>query len=518
MEQLLNRRGSGILLHITSLPSPYGIGDLGPDAFAFADFLHETHQHYWQILPLTLTSPAYGNSPYSSFSSFAGNILLISPEKIVRDGFLDRADLPETPSFSQDHVDYDAVRSYKKDLLDRTFAINRDALSTHQDFGRFCEDNASWLDDYCLFMAVRRRFNEVEWSRWPDTLRDRHPDALKKISEEFSEDILKEKFLQYLFFVQWFALKKYCDSRDIKILGDIPIYVNYDSTDVWANPDIFKLDDRRRPESVAGVPPDYFSSTGQLWGHPVYRWEVLRDRDYDWWIRRIAHNLKLYDMFRLDHFRGFIAFWEVNASETTAINGRWVEAPADDFLSRLTHAFPNIPIIAEDLGVITDDVRQIMKKFGFPGMKVLIFAFGEDLPTNPYAPHNHEKHCVVYTGTHDNNTIKGWFRQEVSPDMKKLISRYVGRDVSEKNIHHEMIRLAMMSVADMVIIPMQDMLGLDENHRMNLPASAQGNWEWRMQPEMLTTDFRKRLADMTEIYGRASLPSWVRESRNSASS
>jgi 4-alpha-glucanotransferase len=507
MEQSLDRRGSGILLHITSLPSPYGIGDLGPGAFEFVDFLHETHQHYWQILPLTLTSPAYGNSPYSSFSSFAGNTLLISPEKIVRDGFLDRSDLPGPPPFSRERVDYDAVRVYKKELLDRVFQTNRTSLSTHQDFARFCEENASWLDDYCLFISIRKRHNEVEWSRWPEELRDRHPEALKRESKELADDILKEKFLQYIFFSQWFALKNYCDSRDIKILGDIPIYVNYDSTDVWANPDIFKLDDQRKPECVAGVPPDYFSSTGQLWGHPVYRWDVLRERGYDWWISRVAHNLKLYDMFRLDHFRGFVAFWEVKAAETTAINGRWVEAPAEDFLSRLIDEFTNIPIIAEDLGVITDDVRRIMKKFGFPGMKVLIFAFGEDLPTNPYAPHNHEKRCVVYTGTHDNNTIRGWFRKEVSPEMKKRISRYVGREVNEKNIHQEMIRLAMMSVADIVIIPMQDMLGLDENHRMNLPASPEGNWEWRLLPEMLTPDFRERLAEMTAIYGRASLPS-----------
>jgi len=498
----LDKRGSGILLHITSLPSPYGIGDLGPDAYEFVDFLYETHQRYWQILPLTLTSPEYGNSPYSSFSSFAGNILLISPERMLRNGWIDESDIPQVSDFAENRVNYTKVMEFKSRIFNRAYEKNRKTLDNHNDFQRFCQENADWLDDYSLFISIKRYLNGAQWGDWPEELRDRKKEALRKMASQLKEEILKEKFLQYIFFNQWSALKTYCDTKGIKIFGDIPIYVNYDSADVWANPEIFKLDKNKKPAYVAGVPPDYFSTTGQLWGHPVYRWDILKDTGFKWWIKRIKHNLKLYHMFRLDHFRGFVAFWEVIADEETAINGRWVDAPAVEFFTKIKEHFPDIPIIAEDLGVITDDVREVMKRFGFPGMKVLLFAFGDDLPTNPYAPHNHVKDCIVYTGTHDNNTIKGWYRREIDDATKKRISEYIGRDINERNIHIELIRLAMMSVANTVIIPMQDLLGLGEEDRMNLPASSEGNWEWRLRKEQITPSLKKRLKDMTVIYGR----------------
>lgn len=497
----MENRGSGILLHITSLPSPYGIGDFGPDAYNFVDFLAETCQKFWQILPLNLTCTAYGNSPYSSFSAFAGNCLLISPERLIKNGFIEPDEVPSR-KFSSEKVAYESVAKYKHEIFNAAYQRYNGKLANHQEFQRFCSEHAHWLDNYSIFISLKNHLNGIEWSKWPVDLRDRHKGALKKVSDELSDDILREKFLQYLFFNQWLSLKNYCDSKGIKIIGDIPIYVNYDSADVWATPEIFSLDEEKTPVHVAGVPPDYFSSTGQLWGHPVYKWDVLKKSRYAWWIKRIEHNLMLFHMFRLDHFRGFVGYWQVNASETTAVNGKWVKAPAVDFFNALLKHFPSIPIIAEDLGVITPDVREVMDKFEFPGMKVLLFAFGEDLSTNPYAPHNHIKNCVVYTGTHDNNTIKGWFRKELSAEDKSRISEYIGREVSEKTIHWDLIRLAMMSVADMIIIPMQDILGLGEKDRMNLPATSIGNWDWRLKSEHLSPPLKKKLREMTMIYGR----------------
>jgi 4-alpha-glucanotransferase len=499
---LEKKRGSGILLHITSLPSPYGIGDLGPGAYRFVDFLSETRQSFWQILPLTLTCSAYGNSPYSSYSTYAGNHLLISPQRMVYNELLSETDIQETPDFPTDTVDYQATTKYKKELLQGAYEKNKGKLTGHQDFQRFCSEHAHWLNDFSLFISIKNHLNGKAWNEWPVELRDRHEHALTEWTGRLQDSILKEKFIQYIFFNQWYSLRNYCDSKDIKIIGDMPIYVNYDSADVWANPDIFSLDEEKNPMYVAGVPPDYFSSTGQLWGHPVYKWSVLKNNRYAWWIKRIEHKLKLFHMFRLDHFRGFVGYWQVHSSEKTAINGRWVEGPADDFFKVLLKHIPDISIIAEDLGVITPDVKKIIKRFGFPGMKVLLFAFGENISANPYAPHNHIQNCVVYTGTHDNNTIKGWFKRELNAADRKRISEYIGRDVSENTIHWDLVRLAMMSVADMVIIPMQDLLGLGEKERMNLPASPEGNWEWRLVPDQLSSSLVKKLADMTDIYGR----------------
>jgi len=498
----MGKRGSGILLHITSLPSPYGIGDLGAGAYRFADFLAKANQSFWQILPLNQTCAAYGDSPYSSFSAFAGNTLFISPDLMVEDGILLKSDIEDHPEFPKERVDYKTVTKYKEEIFRIAFEKNRDSLAKHHGFNRFCNENSHWLDDYCLFASIKRHFKKVDWSKWPEALRDRMEGAIKEWKERLRKTILMEKFLQFIFFQQWHSLKNYCESGKVSIIGDLPIYVNYDSSDVWASPEIFKLNKEKKPVFVAGVPPDYFSSTGQLWGHPVYDWDVLKETGYSWWIKRIEHNLKFFHMFRLDHFRGFVGYWEILAGEKFATNGRWEEAPAIDFFNTLLKHFKSLPIIAEDLGVITPDVKEVMNQFGFPGMRVLLFAFGEDLTSHPYAPHNYIRNCVAYTGTHDNNTVKGWFKNETSAEDRKRIFDYIGHEVSEDQIHWELIKLVMNSVADMVIIPMQDILGLGEESRTNLPASAKGNWRWRFMPEMLSPLITKKLSEITRKYGR----------------
>lgn len=499
----MNRRGSGILLHISSLPSHYGIGDLGPGAYAFADFLAETRQCLWQILPLNPTSMPHGNSPYSSFSAFAGNPLFISPDVLLTEGLILLSDIEETPSFPDDKVDYETVTENKNRLLRRAF--ERHIAKTGQDyeFERFCLENRDWLDDYALFMALKEHFNGSIWSDWPGEIRDRCENSVREWSDRLKDRLLFEMFLQYLFFRQWGPLKTYCNDRNIKIIGDLPIYVCYDSCDVWTNPCIFKLNGEKRPEYVSGVPPDYFSQTGQLWGTPVYAWDVLKEDGYRWWIRRIEHNLKMFDTIRLDHFRGFVSYWEVAACEKTAINGRWMEAPVYDFFNTLLRHFPSLPFIAEDLGIITPDVKEVLNYYSFPGMKLLIFAFGEDMPTNPYIPHNINKNSVTYTGTHDNNTIRGWFNGEASQGDKERLLKYIGHDVKEEDIHWEFVRYAMMSVSNTAILPMQDVLGLGKEGRMNTPSVANGNWGWRLEQEQITPFIKKRLIEMSEIYGRA---------------
>ncbi len=499
----MNKRGSGILLHLTSLPSAFGTGDLGPWAYRFADFLAESKQHYWQCLPLNPTDTRSGSSPYHSTSAFAFNPLLISPELLVQEGLLAREDLEPLPAFPAEKVDYEAATAYKDRLFSEAF--DRFAKSAvPEEYRNFCLVNRSWLDDFALFTALKTHYGKKAWCDWPEEYRDRRPAALKSMSGPISEDAEKVKFLQYVFFKQWSNLKAYCNRRGIRIIGDIPMYVVHDSTDVWVHPEIFNLDSvTRNALTVAGVPPDYFSKTGQLWGNPVYRWDVMKERRYEWWIRRIGHNLSLFDLVRLDHFRGFISYWEVPADEKVAVNGRWVEAPAKDFFTELTERFPRLPLIAEDLGTITPDVRKIMDHFGFPGMEVLLFAFGPDLPVSLYAPHNHRERSVAYTGTHDNNTARGWFEEEASPEDKKRLSFYLGKEAIADNVHWELIRLAMMSVAGMAIFPMQDILGLGAEARMNHPAFNHGNWSWRLVSHRLTPSLSLKLSEMTEIYGRA---------------
>ncbi len=497
----MGERRSGILLHISSLPAEFGIGDLGPAAYAFAEFLERAGQRLWQVLPLNPTEPAYGNSPYHSVSSFAYNPVLVSPQELVREGLIHARDLPSKDAFSQGKAAYSRAAK----LRDGLFSLAHERFKDHsdrEDYEAFCVEHAHWVDDFALFVALKARFQGLPWTAWPAGLRERDSKDLDSARRTLEREVDRERFIQYLFHRQWRALRSFCHERNIALIGDMPIYVVLDSVDVWVAPHLFKLDERKRPTAVAGVPPDYFSDTGQLWGNPVYRWDVLREEGYDWWIRRIRHNLSLYDWVRVDHFRGFVGYWEIPAEEKTAINGRWVDAPANDFFECVLREIPGASIMAEDLGVITEEVRGIMDRFVFPGMKVLVFAFGSDVPSNPYAPHNHVKHCVVYTGTHDNNTARGWFEEEATEEDRFRLARYVGHGVTSESVHQDLMRLAMASVADTAILSMPDVLGLGGEHRMNRPATRKGNWEWRMTPGAAGSDLARRLRDMTELYGR----------------
>jgi 4-alpha-glucanotransferase len=496
-------RRNGVLLHITCLPSLHGIGDFGPEAYRFIDFLQEAGQSLWQVLPLNPTASVYGNSPYSSFSAFAGNPLFISLDWLVGEGLLAAADMESVPSFLGEKVDFEAATAYKLHWLQRAAASYRGKDKVGDTgFRSFCSANAWWLDGYTLFVALKEHFAGAPWYDWPEELRDREGDAVAEMKERLAEKILQEMFFQYTFSRQWHQLKEYCNRKSVQIIGDLPIYVSPDSADVWCTPGIFKLDEGKRPVFVAGVPPDYFSATGQRWGNPVYDWDVLKENRYEWWVKRFEHALGLFDLVRIDHFRGFAGYWEIPASEETAVRGKWVEAPAQDFFKTLFRHFAILPIIAEDLGVITPDVRELMHSFRFPGMKVLQFAFYGNVAENPFAPHNHVKDCVVYTGTHDNNTTRGWFKQELSASDKAQLMQYLGRSVDENDIHWHMIREAMVSVANMCIVPLQDFLGLDEEARMNLPAIAHGNWGWRFRHEDLTPDLASTISRLTRMYGR----------------
>jgi len=498
----MNIRASGVLLPIFSLPSPFGIGDLGPWACRFADMLSDAGQHVWQILPLNPTLYAHGDSPYHSPSAFAFNPLLISPEWMADDGFIEKKDLNVAGGFPEGRIDYRTARQVKEGLLDKALTEFRQS-GPNAVFERFCHQNAGWLDDFALFEALRGYFEGTPWNRWSSEIRDRAPEALHAFSEKLSHDVLDIKFLQFLFFTQWRKFKQYCNERSIHIFGDIPIYIPHDSADVWTHPDLFKLDPEKNPVVVSGVPPDYFSAAGQLWGHPVYHWEMHRKRRYDWWIRRLSHNLTLLDYIRIDHFRGLVAYWEVPAGEKTAVNGRWVPVPTKDFIDEMLRTFPCLPIIAEDLGYITADVREIMNTYRFPGMRLLVFGFADAFPDNPNAPHNIPQNSVVYTGTHDTNTVGGWFEEEATRADKHQLFRYLGRRVSSNELPWELIRLALMSPARLSIIPMQDILSLGSEARMNRPAGALGNWQWRLTKNQMESAPMDRLRELTKLYDRA---------------
>ena len=496
----MKTRASGILLHMTALPSRFGIGDLGDEARRFADFLALSGQGYWQVLPFNPTDLGRSNSPYVSDSAFAGNPLLIDPHGLVAMGLLHDAEL-DGPQFPEEFVDFEGVARFKKHLLAWAFSRfrERERDSLHEDF---CRRNAHWLDDYALFAALKERHEGRPWNQWPDPLRYRHEDALNDAAGELREAVERERFVQYVFDRQWHELKAHCQRLGVNLLGDMPIYVHYDSADVWVHPELFKLNERREPHAVAGVPPDYFSATGQLWGNPVYNWPVLEQSGYGWWLDRCRRALDLVDFIRIDHFRGLVAYWEVPAGETTAINGEWVEAPARSFLRRLSRAFPSLPFLAEDLGVITPEVREVIRDFDLPGMKVLLFAFGDDVAKNPFAPHNHIRNCVLYTGTHDNNTVRGWFEGEADPDTLGRLFHYLGREISADEAPRVMARMAMASVADTVILPIQDVLGLGREARFNTPGTTEGNWTWRLAPWRLTSEVERNLYDTTRVYGR----------------
>lgn len=497
-------RSSGVLLHVISLPSRFHIGDMGPEARRFADFLAQAGQSWWQILPLNPTSPAHGNSPYSSCSAFAGNTLLISPEEMLYAGLLEDQDLDCLPSSPVARADYEQAGRLRESLLLKAYARHHSSPRIRESFLGFCASQAHWLHDYALFMVLKHSFHGRPWHQWPEPLRRRDPQVLAEYSVTLRSEMDLIRFGQFVFFTQWAALRGYCRDRGIRLIGDIPIYVNEDSADVWSRPRVFKLDEDLRPRVLAGVPPDYFSSTGQLWGNPVYDWEQLRAEGFSWWLNRIRHNTELFDLVRLDHFRGFVGCWEVPAGETTAVNGSWVDVPGREFLSALAGIQLPLPLIAEDLGTITDDVREVMREFNLPGMKILLFAFGPDLPTNPYAPHNHERRCVVYTGTHDNNTVRGWFEQEADAETRARLAAYLGAECTADGIAPAMVRLTMQSVADLAIFPLQDLLGMGADARMNIPGKANGHWTWRLQPGILTPPLAERLLTLTALYGRRS--------------
>jgi 4-alpha-glucanotransferase len=494
-------RSSGILLPIFSLPSRFGIGDIGPGAFRFADFLHAAGQRIWQILPLNPTEAVFGHSPYHSVSCFAFNPLLISPEALAAEGLIDPSDLHPPGRLPEGRIDYAAAVTFKRHLLEKACRRFRQGLPD-SGYERFCTENAFWIQDYALFCVLSERHANVSWNRWPPKIRSRRPGEITDLCEALHAPIEKLKIEQYLFYRQWLNLLSYCREKRIHLFGDIPIYVPLHSADVWAHRQFFKLDRFHSPLGVSGVPPDYFSADGQLWGHPVYNWESLKKTRYDWWIRRIAHQMAVFDAVRIDHFRGLVAFWEVPPGERTAKNGRWVEAPSEDFFTELQRRFLSLPVVAEDLGHITADVRETMQRFGFPGMRVLLFGFSGNPALNPNAAQNIPEHCVVYTGTHDNNTARGWFEKEASRSEKHRVSVVSGQRVSAREIAWELIRLAMLSPARWSIVPIQDMLGLGAAARINTPGISRGNWVWRMTARQFDALPVKRLIEMTNTFGR----------------
>ncbi len=502
-------RASGLLLHPTSLPGPFGVGDLGPEAYAFIDFLHAAGQTLWQVLPLGPTG--YGDSPYQSFSALAGNTLFISPARLVEQGLLDKQDIVAGPQFNDERIEYGPVIEYKQQLLWRAFEQFKQKTNAglRGEFAAFCQQAAAWLDDYALFRAMKDVRAGAAWHKWERPMVERDEDALKGARAHLHEQIEAHKFWQFLFFNQWAALRAYANERRVQIIGDIPIFVAHDSADVWVNRQLFKLHEDGSPRVVAGVPPDYFSTTGQLWGNPLYDWERLRAAGFRWWIERISALLHQFDILRIDHFRGFAASWEIPGGDETAERGQWVAAPGRELFTAIKDALGALPIIAEDLGVITPDVEALRDDLGFPGMRILQFAFGGD-PKNLDLPHNYHKHLVAYTGTHDNDTTAGWFNSEAGAGSTRT-SEQIERErnfclkylhTNGREIHWDFIRAVFASVADTAIVPLQDVLGLGRAARMNLPNSTQGNWGWRFKQQALTAKLCAQLKGLTELYGR----------------
>jgi 4-alpha-glucanotransferase len=492
-------RQSGILLHPTSLPGRYGIGTLNQTAYAWVDFLAAAKQRLWQVLPLGPTG--YGDSPYQSFSTFAGNPYLIDLEELVAAGLLDPVALDHAPEFPADRVDYGAVYHWKPHVLRQVAETFQYRASAEQqaDFAAFCEAEAHWLHDFAVFMAVKDAHDGAAWTTWAMDLRSRRPEALAQAERDLAVPIHTHKLNQWLFYRQWERLKAYANEAQIRIVGDIPIFVAMDSADTWTNPGEFFLDDEFQPTVVAGVPPDYFSATGQLWGNPLYRWATMRANNYAWWMRRIRAALRLYDFVRVDHFRGFAGYWEVPAGEPTAINGQWVEGPGAHFFEAVLGELGDLPIIAEDLGEITPDVIELRNRFDLPGMKILQFAFSTDA-SDKFLPHNYKPNFVVYSGTHDNDTSRGWYAQSANDHERDFFRRYCRTDGTDAA--WTLIDMAFRSVAAVAIVPLQDVLGLGSAARMNLPGRAEGNWAWRFLPEQLSERVFQRLLETTTLYGR----------------
>lgn len=503
-------RASGILLHPTSLPGAFGIGDLGSEAYKFVDFLEAARQTYWQILPLGPTG--YGDSPYQCFSAFAGNTHLISPEKLVEEHLLTEEEISRKPDFSEDKVDFGKVYEWRNEILPKAYERFRAAANVdlRGEFETFVRQNASWLNDYALYRAAKASQNQKAWYEWDSLLRIRDENALNNAKENLRVQIEAQKFYQFLFFKQWAELKKYAGDKGIKIVGDVPIFIALDSADVWCNQEKFKLNKDGTPKVVAGVPPDYYSKTGQRWGNPIYDWNRMREDNFGWWISRVRNALQTVDIVRVDHFRGFAAAWEVPGGDKTAENGQWVSVPGKELFEALKNALGELPFWAEDLGVITPDVEELRDYFDFPGMRILQFAFGGDTK-NHDLPHNYIKNSVAYTGTHDNDTTVGWFNSQSGKGStrddsqigkeREFCLKYLNSDGEE--INWDFIRAVWASVADTAITPMQDVLGLGNRARMNLPASDSGNWSWRFKNGDLTKEIAERLRELTKIYGRS---------------
>ncbi len=502
-------RSSGILLHPTSLPGRFGVGDLGEAAYAFIDFLAASGQTLWQVLPLGPTG--YGDSPYQCFSAFAGNTLLISPERLVGEGLLAPEDIRNAPAFPVERVEFGRVIEYKNALLGKAFENFRHTTEVRLrgEFETFNQHTSTWLDDYALYRALKNARGGAAWHEWEAPLAGRDPSALAAARESLYAEIEAQKFYQYLFFKQWSQLRAYCHEKRVRIIGDIPIFVAHDSADVWTHTEQFKLDGAGKPVVVAGVPPDYFSATGQLWGNPLYHWERQRAENFRWWIERVRGTLQVVDILRIDHFRGFAACWEIPGGDRTAERGRWVAAPGRELFEAIRNALGVLPIIAEDLGVITPDVEELRDGFGFPGMRILQFAFGGDT-RNTDLPHNYHRNVVVYTGTHDNDTTVGWFNSEAGEGSTRSVEQIERErefcmnylNTKGQEIHWDFVRAVLASVANTAIIPLQDVLGAGTEARMNLPASTQGNWQWRYTADALTKNIGERLLELTTLYGR----------------
>ena len=500
------KRSSGILLHPSSLPSPHGIGDLGPQAFRFVDWLSSTGCKLWQVLPLGPTG--YGDSPYQCFSAFAGNPYLISPDDLLADGLLTQTDLDGMKDLPASHVDFGMVIPRKLDLLQKAFSTYQShpehlrpapSTSLRASFDYFCAENVSWLDDYTLFMALKESNGGGSWSDWPDPLRSRKKTALRNAQKELAETVMRYAFYQFIFFRQWNKLRAYAHERGIQIIGDIPIFVANDSADVWAHPELFFMDKAGNPTVVAGVPPDAFSNTGQLWGNPLYKWEVHKKDGYAWWLSRVRSSLQIFDILRFDHFRGFAGYYEIPASHTTAEFGRWVTGPGQDLFRAIDKYLGDglitpgtgLPFIAEDLGVVTPDVIKLLETFNLPGMRVMQFAFSG--PDNPFLPHNYVPNCVAYTGTHDNDTSRGWFAT-AEPHEREFAQRYLRVDGSD--FAWDLIRAVWGSVAEIAITPLQDVLNCGGEARMNFPSRLGGNWEWRMGEDDMNDGLSGKLREL----------------------
>jgi malto-oligosyltrehalose synthase/4-alpha-glucanotransferase len=494
-------RSAGILLHITSLPSAFGIGDLGMEAKAFADFLHRANQRYWQLLPINPTSGEQCYSPYSAASAFAGYSLLISPEVLAKQSLLDTKDIENYKLENNGRTNYNEVEKKKIEILSKAYENFLSKETSKKDFNDFCLKESHWLDDYAMFNLLKSEYQQKPWHEWDKDLKLRKAGALKKFEVEKYEVLQEIKWIQFIFSQQWKSLKEYCNERNILLIGDLPIYVSYDSADVWANKEIFSLNENGNVTGVAGVPPDAFSDDGQLWGMPVFNWQKLKETNYKWWMERIKRNKELFDLIRIDHFRAFAEYWEVSAEDTTAKNGHWKPGPGSDFFEAVKLAIGELPFVAEDLGDVDDKVFSLRDEFNLPGMKVLQFAFDGDMPASVHIPHNHSKNFIVYTGTHDNNTTKGWFK-EIDDDTRQRLNHFLGFEAREDNIHSILTRLAYSSVAKTVILPLQDILGLDETARMNIPASAENNWSWRLMPGQLSKEVEDMLKHLTWLYNR----------------